>query len=215
MTEPGASPLSAMEPLAVPLRASSADPFPVPFPVIALVASAGGVDALVRVLAPLPADLPAVVLVALHQDPNRASQLVAILRRGTRLRVDVAADQMLMEPGCVLVVPPAWHLLVTSEARIGLIPTGALPPARPSADLMLSTLAVTCGARALAVILTGMGHDGQAGVHAIAHCGGTVLAQDVASSAFSAMPAAAAKTGRVHQVLDLDAIPEAILKHVS
>ncbi|MCY1145085.1 chemotaxis protein CheB [Actinoplanes sp. Pm04-4] len=215
MTESGVDNLSAMEPVAVRLHAPSPDSFPVPFPVIALVASAGGVEALVRVLAPLPVDLPAVVLVALHQDPNRASQLAEILRRGTRLRVDVAADQMLMEPGHVLVVPPARHLLVTSEARIGLIPTGALPPARPSADLMLSTLAVTCGTRALAVILTGMGHDGQAGVHAIAHCGGTVLAQDVASSAFSAMPAAAAMTGRVHKVLSLDAIPEAILKHVS
>ncbi len=204
-----------MEPVAVDLRLPSPDSFPVPFPVIALVASAGGITALVRVLEPMPSDLPAAVLVALHQDPNRASQLAEILRRSTRLRVTLAADGMLMEPGTVLVVPPARHLLVTSEARIGLIPTGALPPARPSADLMLSTLAVTCGTRALAVILTGMGHDGQAGVHAIAHCGGTVLAQDEASSDFSSMPAAAVTTGRVQQVLAVEAIAEAILKHVN
>ena len=205
MTESGAS---AGEPV-------PADPFPVPFPVVALVASAGGVGALIRVLSPLPADLRAAVLVALHQDPTRASQLAQILRRSIDMPVAVATDKMLMEPGEVLVVPPARHLLVTSEARIGLIPTGDLPPARPSADLMLSTLAVTCGARALAVILTGMGHDGQAGVHAIAHCGGTILAQDEASSAFTAMPAAAVMTGRVQQILTLDAIPDAIVRHVN
>jgi two-component system, chemotaxis family, protein-glutamate methylesterase/glutaminase len=190
------------------------DPFPVPFPVVTLVASAGGLDALLRVLAPLPADLNATVLVALHQDPNRTSQLAPILRRSIGLQVDVATDRMRMCPGQVLVVPPASHLLVTSDARIGLIPTGALPPARPSADLLLSTLAVTCGRRALAVILTGMGHDGQAGVHAIAHCGGTILAQDEASSAFASMPAAAVKTGRVAQILSLDAIAAAIVEHV-
>jgi two-component system chemotaxis response regulator CheB len=214
MTESGDSLLSAMKPVAVRLRAPSADSFPVPFPVVALVASAGGVDALARVIAALPPDLPAAVLVALHQDPSRGSQLADILRRDSHLEVAVAADQMLMEPGTVLVIPPGRHLLVTSEARIGLIPTGALPPARPSADLMLATLAVTCGTRALAVILTGMGHDGQAGVRAIAHCGGTVIAQDEASAEFPSMPAAAVTTGRVHQILALAAIPDAILKHV-
>ena len=154
------------------------DTFPVRFPVVALVASAGGLDALSRVLAPLPADLPAAVLVALHQDPAQPSVLAALLRRRTRLLVEVAGDRAGLRPGLALVVPPGCHLLVTAEARIGLIDSGALPPARPSADLLLATLAVTCGARALAVVLTGTGHDGQAGVRAIAHCGGTVLAQD-------------------------------------
>ncbi|MBM2616255.1 chemotaxis protein CheB [Actinoplanes sp. LDG1-06] len=190
------------------------DAYPVPFPVVALVASAGGVEALARVLAALPADLPAAVLVALHQDPNRASLLPAVLARAARLPVEEAANNHLMRPGHVLVTPPGNHLLVTSEARIGLIATGPLPPARPSADLLLSTLAVTCGARALAVILTGMGHDGQAGVRAIAHCGGTILAQNEATSDFPSMPAAAVTTGRVQQILALDTIADAIVKHV-
>ncbi|WP_250003827.1 chemotaxis protein CheB [Actinoplanes sp. M2I2] len=214
MTEFRDPDLSAMEPAAVDLRLPPPDHYPVPFPVVALVASAGGVDALLQVMTALPADLPAAVLVALHQDPARTSQLAEILRRGTQLRVEMADDHTLMEPGLALVIPPARHLLVTSEARIGLIPTGALPPARPSADLMLATLAVTCGKRALAVILTGMGHDGQAGVRAIAHCGGTVIAQDQATSTYPSMPAAAVTTGRVHHVLALEAIADAIGKHV-
>ena len=116
--------------------------------------------------------------------------------------------------GTVLVVPPVRHLLVTSEARIGLIESGALPPWRPSADLLLATLAVTCGPRALAVVLTGKGHDAQAGIRAVCHCGGTVFAQDPASSAQSGMPAAAVSTDLVHRVLALPDIAGAIHAHV-
>lgn len=191
------------------------DAFPVRFPVVALVASAGGIDALSRVLAPLPADLPATVLVALHQNPTQPSRLAAILARHTRMPIEIATDRARMRPAQVLIVPPACHLLVTSDARIGLIDSGELPPARPSADLLLATLAVTCGARALAVVLTGMGHDGQAGVRAVAHCGGTILAQDEATSRFHAMPSAAIATHVVKQILALDDIASAIVAHVS
>jgi two-component system chemotaxis response regulator CheB len=199
---------------AVHLRPAAPDPFPVRFPVVALVASAGGLGALSHVLANLPADLPAAVLVALHQSPTQASLLAPILSRRTALRVEEAADRTEMRSGTVLVIPPAYHLLVTSDARIGLIDTGPVPPSRPSADLLLATLAVTCGSRALAVILTGMGHDGQAGVRAIAHCGGTVLAQDRATSEFYAMPSAAIATEHVHRILALADIAPAIVNQV-
>jgi two-component system chemotaxis response regulator CheB len=211
--QPGDDALAGITPVAIDPGQVFAvpDPFPVRFPVVALVASAGGVNALSRVLDLLPVDLPAAVLVALHQNPDVPSRLTPILARHTHLPVEVAVDRTELRPGHVLIVPPAHHLLVTSEARIGLIDTGFLPPARPSADLLLATLAVTCGSRALAVILTGLGHDGQAGVRAVARCGGTVLAQDEATSMFHAMPSAAIATGKVQQVLALDDIAEAIV----
>ncbi|MGJ6969446.1 chemotaxis protein CheB [Streptosporangium sp. G11] len=185
------------------------------YPVVALIASAGGLEALSRVLAALPADLPAAALVALHQDPTYDSKLADILNRRTALEVRVAADGAALETGLVLIVPPGHHLLVTSPASVALIDTGALPPPRPSADLLLATLAVTCGPRALAVILTGTGHDGQAGVRAVTHRGGAVIVQDEPSSAFFAMPAAAIATGQVNQVLALDDIAEAIIAHIT
>jgi two-component system chemotaxis response regulator CheB len=191
------------------------DPFPIGFPVVAIIASAGGVEALMRVLEPLPEDLPAAVLVAVHQEPHRTSELARILDRRTRLAVMSAEANATMRPGVVLVVPPGRHLLVTSHARIGLIETGALPPARPSGDLLLATLAVTCGPRVLAVILSGGGHDAQAGVRAVVHCGGTVLAQDRGSSKFFAMPAAAIATDKVSQVLAVDDIAAAIVEHTT
>lgn len=204
-------------PIPVDVRRPGVDPqdYPVRFPVIALIASAGGIDAFLRVLGPLPAQLPAAFLVVLHQEPTRPSELVAILQRRTSLKVEVAANDAQMQPGRVLVVPPGRHLLVTSQARVGLIESGDPPPWRPSADLLLATLAVVCGTRALAVILTGLGHDAQAGVRAVAHCGGTVFAQDAVTAKFHAMAAAAIATTRVDQILALDDIPGAILRHVA
>ncbi|WP_410659218.1 chemotaxis protein CheB [Amycolatopsis sp. lyj-112] len=190
------------------------DPYALRFPVIALVTSAGGLDALTQVLAPLSADLPAAVIVAQHLSPDRTSRLTGILRNRTALRVRHAVDGHELVPGTVLVAPAARHLLVTSEARIGLLDTGALPPARPSADLLLATLAVTCGPRAMAVVLTDGGTDGQAGIRAISHCGGTVFAQSEVTSEHFGMPGAAIATGLVHDVLALPDIADAIQAHV-
>lgn len=188
-------------------------PFPVRVPVVALVASAGGLNALTRILGALPADLPAAVLVAQHRSPGEpVDRLVGLLDHDAPLPVRAAHDGDPLRPGLVLVVPAAAHLLVTPTAALGLIATGPLPPARPSADLLLATLAVTTGPRALAVVLTGEGHDAQAGVRAVHRCGGTVLAQGDAEHA--AMPAAAVATGLVAAEHPLDALPAAITAHV-
>jgi two-component system, chemotaxis family, protein-glutamate methylesterase/glutaminase len=190
------------------------DPYALKFPVVALVASAGGLDALSQVVAPLPASLPAAVLVVQHLHPDHPSHLAQLLSGRTALTVRPAGNDDPLEMGTVLVAPPARHLLVTSEARLGLIDSGALPPARPSADLLLATLAVTCGPRALAVVLSGKGSDAQAGIRAISHCGGTVFAQDEATSAYFGMPGAAIDTALVHRILPLTAIAAAVHEHV-
>ena len=185
------------------------------FPVVALVTSAGGLSALSQVLAPMTADVPAAWLVVQHLTPDQPSSLATILDSRTALPVRAACDDDALQTGTVLVAEPAHHLLVTSEARIGLIDSGDLPPARPSADLLLATLAVTCGPRALAVVLTGRGTDAQAGIRAIRHCGGTVFAQDQATSEQFGMPGAAIETGLVDAVLPLVELPNAVRTHLS
>lgn len=189
---------------------------PVRLPVLALVTSAGGLAALTAVLAGLPADLPAAVLVVQHQDPERRQPdaLAELLDGRTALAVRVARDGDRLEPGVVLVAPPATHMIVTSTSEIGLIETGALPPARPSADLLLATLAVTCGPRSLAVVLTGKGHDAQAGIRAMHRCGAAVLAQDEATAEHFGMPGSAIATGLVQAVHPLDGLAAAIVEHL-
>ncbi len=189
--------------------------FPVGFPVVALVTSAGGLNAVAGILEPLPDWLPAAVLVVQHLSPSGPALLARLLDGRTALPVRDAVDGDRLRPGVVFVAPAGSHLLVTSAATLGLIASAAIPPARPSADLLLATLAVTCGPRALAVVLTGHGHDAQAGIRAVHRCGGTVFAQDRASAEHPAMPAAAIATGLVHAEIPLADLAAAILAHLA
>jgi two-component system, chemotaxis family, protein-glutamate methylesterase/glutaminase len=160
------------------------------FPIVALVCSAGGLDALRRVLTPLPADLPAAIIVLQHHDPRHVSDLAALLQSRTALSVVPAADGDVLLPGRVLVAPAGQHTLVTPEQTIALIPSGPLPPYRPSADLLLTTLATAAGPRVVAVVLSGRGNDAATGASAVHRFGGTVIASSVATSTQSAMPEA-------------------------
>jgi two-component system chemotaxis response regulator CheB len=160
------------------------------FPVAALVCSAGGLDALTAVLAPLPADLPAAVLVLQHMTPGHPSELSAILDRRTPMPVAAATDGTPLVPGHVLVTPAGQHTLVAADETIALIPSGSLPPYRPSADLLLTTLAVVARERVIAVVLSGRGNDAATGASAVHRFGGTVIACTVETSTHSAMPTA-------------------------
>ena len=175
------------------------------FPVVALVCSTGGLDALTRVLEPLPADLPAAVLVLQHMDPDRASKLAAILDRRTTLPVSLAADGDRLAPARVWVCPPGQHTLVTGDLSLALIPSGTLPPYRPSADLLLTTLAVAAGRRAVAVVLTGRGNDAATGASAVHRFGGTVIASTLATSTQQSMPQATIDRGNtIDHIVALD-----------
>ena len=182
------------------------------YPVLALVSSTGGLDALSRVLGPLPADFPAAVIAMQHTDPTHTSELALLLSRQTQLEVVPATSGATLVPGQVLVPPAGMHLLVGRESRVHLIPTGDLPPARPSADLLLCTLAVALGDRAVAVVLTGSGHDGSLGVQAIKRFGGACFMQDEASSVQYGMPSSATASGDYGPPLPLDEIAEVLIR---
>jgi hypothetical protein len=93
-------------------------------------------------------------------------------------------------PGCVFAAPPGQHTLITKDETIALIPSGPAPPYRPSADLLLTTLAVAAGRRVTAVVLSGEGQDAATGATAVHHFGGTVIVSSMETSARSAMPRA-------------------------
>ncbi|HWE15006.1 MAG TPA: chemotaxis protein CheB [Solirubrobacteraceae bacterium] len=175
--------------------------------VIALVASAGGLQAVSTVLRGLPEDLNAGVVVLIHQSPERENALVHLLQRRSRLPVGAAQNGVPILAGKVLVAPPGKHTLVTSGPRIALIVSGATPPSRPSADLLLATLATACGPYATAVVLSGGGHDGATGATAIHHFGGTVIVSSETTSTYFAMPQATIeRVGALDQAVNLDGI---------
>jgi len=110
-----------------------------------------------------------------------------------------------LERGHIYLAPPDRHLLI-KRGSLSLTDTELVNFVRPSADLLFETVAAAYGPRAIAVVLTGSGRDGALGVTAIKQRGGTVIAQNEATSEFFGMPSAAIKTGAVDFVLALDEI---------
>jgi two-component system chemotaxis response regulator CheB len=181
-------------------------------PIVALVCSAGGLQALISVLRPLPADFPAAVIALQHQSPDKPSHLAPILARNCALPVSAARHGAALRAGTVVVVPPGKHALVTVGNRLALISTDHSPPYRPSADLLLTSLALVAARRTIAVILSGGGSDGATGAVAVHDFGGTVIAADKASSEWFGMPEAAiGRDDAVDQVLPVGEIPALLI----
>jgi two-component system, chemotaxis family, protein-glutamate methylesterase/glutaminase len=186
------------------------------FPVVALVCSAGGLDALIRVLAPLPKDFPAAVIALQHHRPNAPSLLAPLLGQRTALPVAEAVDGDPLVPGRVVVTPTGHHLLVSRERRLVLILSGPAPPYRPSADLLLASLALAVGRDAIAVVLSGYGIDGATGATVVHHLGGRVVASDAATSTVFGMPEATINRDRLVEAgTNVDDIGPLLVRMVS
>ncbi len=160
---------------------------------VGIVASTGGPPALAEILAGLPVDLPVPVAVAQHMAPGFVAGLVRWLRECSRLPVEIARAGLLARPGRVYLPPDGHDLLFAGSGMLRVERTTSSHC--PSADRLLTSLAEVYRASAGAVVLTGMGEDGAAGVRAIREVGGVVLAQDEASSTVYGMPKAAAGAG--------------------
>ena len=173
---------------------------------VAIASSTGGPQALQNILRKLPADFPAGVVVVQHIARGFTEGLVTWLDSSCRLTVRQAADGDLIVPGEVLVAPDAIHMIVTSERRIGLVDRQIASPHKPSADVLLESVAAVYGQHAVGVILTGMGRDGASGIKAIHDCGGHTIAQDESSSVIFSMAKEAILLGGVESVLPLGEI---------
>ena len=180
------------------------------FEIVALAASAGGLKALTEVLGGLPADFPAALVVVQHLDPRHRSLLAEILGRRSALAVRQASDAERVAPGSVLIAPPDHHLLVNPDGSLSLSRTELVHFSRPSADLLLESVAASYRSRAIGVILSGSGSDGAMGAKAIKKTGGTLIVQDPATAEFTGMPAAALQAGPADFVLPLHEIAGAL-----
>ena len=120
-----------------------------------------------------------------------------------------------LEPDHVYLAPPDRHMLIKRRGTLTLTDSELVNFVRPSADLLFESVAAAYGDRAIAVVLTGSGHDGALGVTAIKQRGGTVVAQDEASSEFFGMPSAAIKTGAVDFVLPLEEMAPTLIALVA
>ena len=153
--------------------------------------SAGGTDPLATFLENLPADFNVPVAIVQHTVAGLAESLATWLAHHTRLRVRVPSHGVVVGPGEVAVAPDRQHLRILASGAASLV--GGEPDDRhvPSGDVLLRSLAESFGARAAGVVLSGMGHDGAAGLEAIAAAGGWALVQDPDEASVDGMPSSA------------------------
>ncbi len=177
-------------------------------PLIAIGSSTGGPEALHRVVVPLPADAPPVV-VAQHIPAGFTKALAARLDRHAQLEVREAVDGEALRPGTVYVAPGGQHLiveLVAGELRARLSTAPQVNYSRPSVDVLFRSVAQAVGPDAIGVLLTGMGADGAQGLLEMRSAGGHTVVQDEATSLVWGMPGSAYRLGAAEDVKPLDDI---------
>jgi two-component system chemotaxis response regulator CheB len=176
-----------------------------PRDVVVIGASAGGVEALIRLFAELPGDFPAAVAVVIHRSPYFAGKLGHVLGRRSALPVVEPEDGALVKPGSIYLAPRDQHVLLEAGAfRLNRGPRQH--HTRPAIDPLFVSAARTYGKRVVGVILSGGGDDGVVGAIAINVVGGLVLVQDPDEARVGHMPRTAIARDHVDAVLPLAGI---------
>jgi two-component system CheB/CheR fusion protein len=183
------------------------------FPVVGLGASAGGLDAFRRLLAALPAGTGMAFILIQHLDPTHASMMVDLLAGHAPMKLQQAADGMLLEREHVYLIPPGAYLSIRGGA-LRLSEPRERRGARLPFDFFLRSLAEELGARAICVILSGTGGDGSLGLKAVNEKGGLVIVHDPDEAEYDGMPRSAIMTGAVDLVLPVANIPDILAKSV-
>ncbi|MCC6002547.1 MAG: response regulator [Pararhodobacter sp.] len=178
-------------------------------PIIAIGASAGGLEACRSLLEVLPDSTQAALILVLHLDPSHDSMMVALLSRDTGLKVVLAEDGMALRPGHLHVIPPGVFLTVSGRFLHINAPDSGKPVRLPF-DVLLQSLARDRPSRLACIVLSGTGTDGSAALAAIRKAGGLILAQDPQQAGYSGMPESAIRTGCVDQVLRIEDMPAAL-----
>lgn len=168
--------------------------------VVAVGASAGGVEALTQFAGGLPPDLPYAVLVVLHMPSGAPSVLARIMDRNGPLRAVTAQHGAELEKGIIHVATPNHHLLV-ADHRIELSEGPTENGHRPAINALFRSVALRYGPRAVGVLLSGVLDDGVLGAGAIRSRGGTTIAQARSDALFPGMPQNAIEAGVIdHEV---------------
>lgn len=173
-----------------------------PYKAVVIGGSAGGREALLALLAELPADFPLGVVVVLHMHPQSdARGLAEAFCRRCRLVVAEAEEKAPLLAGRVYLAPANYHLLVEKDGRFALSVDPRVNYSRPSIDVLFESAADVWQASLIGVLLSGASRDGAAGLARIGALGGLTIVQDPATASSPIMPQAALDRGPVDRIL--------------
>ncbi|RPH27261.1 protein-glutamate methylesterase [Buttiauxella warmboldiae] len=201
---------AASKNLPPPSELASAYPCEWPY-VLAIACSTGGPQALSKLLQALPVNFPCPILIAQHIADGFAKSMVQWLDSVTGLQVQLAQQNDVLCAGHVYILPPEHHLVVKQYHRLAAIPRQVSDVYHPSCNMLLESVAEVYGARAVGLIMTGMGSDGCRGIEAIYHHGGKTLAQDEQTSVVFGMNKLAIDKKVIHKILPLEKLAGALV----
>lgn len=185
---------------------------PTLMPIVGIGASAGGLDAIIRLVSALPVDGAMAYIIVQHLEPTHKSLMVELLAEHTAMSVMQATQDATIEADHIYVIPPGSYISVVGGSLHLSKPT-ARHGARMPVDFLFASMAKECGDRAIAIIMSGTGTDGTIGAKAVRDGGGFVFAQDPIDSEYDGMPRSAIANGRVDVVLSVENMPAALLAH--
>lgn len=179
---------------------------------VAIGASAGGIDALLALFANLPPGWRLPVVVVLHLPEDHQSRLAAIFADHTHLAVQEAMDKAPVMPATLYFAPPAYHLSVERERCFSLSCEPPVLFSRPSIDVMMSSAADAYGSALAGVLLTGANDDGAQGLAQIHDAGGITAVQEPADAQSPVMPQAALQLHRPDVVAPVTGLREFLIR---
>ena len=178
--------------------------------VVGIGASAGGLKALQSLVEAIPRDSGLAYVVILHLDPKRKSRMAELLQDRTSLPVAQVDQLTQLQADHIYLIPPGRDLVLRTRS-VDLRPRGERSEHAP-VDLFFRTLAESCGAAAVGVILSGTGADGTAGIRSIREAGGTTVAQSPDEAEYEGMPFSAIASGLIDLVLPAAQIPAELVR---
>jgi len=181
------------------------------FPIVGIGASAGGLDALLRLFENMPATNGMAFVIVLHLSPKHESNIAHLLQKSTRMSVRQVNEPVTIEPNNVYVIPPSQSLLMR-DGQLFVEPM-VRPRGRAVAiDIFFRTLADAHAERSVGLILTGTGSDGAVGIARIKEVGGVTIAQDPKEAEYDGMPHSAIETRAIDFVLPITEIPQRLIE---
>ncbi len=183
--------------------------------VVAIGSSTGGPQALFALLSALPASMRLPICITQHMPATFTTILAEHITRMAKRPCAEGVDGQAVEPGRIYLAPGDNHMKIEVQGTQKIVRLTKEPPenfCRPAVDPMFRSLSAAYGPAVLGVVLTGMGSDGAKGGKVLVEAGGTVIAQDEASSVVWGMPGAAATSGICSAVLPLDKIAGEIVR---
>jgi two-component system chemotaxis response regulator CheB len=185
--------------------------------VVAIATSTGGPPALQAIIPRLPQGLDSAILVVQHMPAGFTRSLAERLAVRSALPVREAQDGEPVRPGNVLIAPAGRHMKLRKRGgavRVWLDDEPRAALHRPSADVLMASVARVYGPRALGIVLTGMGSDGAEGLRAMRAAGGRTLVESEETSIIYGMPKAALEAGAAERSVPLDRVADEILAAV-